>query len=156
MAQRVISFHYTLTNNLGEMMDSTQGGEPFPFMEGARQIIPGLEKALSGLKIGEKTRVHVEAAHAYGPRNEKMIVKVAKNKLPAENIQVGNQFRGGPEQNAPIFTVVEVGENEVTLDGNHPLAGQDLIFDVEIMEVRDATPDELKHGHAHGPHGHGH
>ncbi len=156
MAQRIISFHYTLLNHLGETIDSSRQGEPFPFMEGARQIIPGLEKELVQLQAGAKSRIHVEAAEAYGPKNEKMIIKVPASKLPAQDIKVGDQFRGGPEQHAPVFTVIEVGQSDVTLDGNHPLAGQDLTFDVEIIEIREATADEIKHGHAHGLEGHEH
>jgi FKBP-type peptidyl-prolyl cis-trans isomerase SlyD len=98
----------------------------------------------------------VAAADAYGEVNLSLIVRVPKDKLPVQEIHVGDRFRGGPDQHSPIFMVTEILANEVVLDGNHPLAGQDLQFDVEITGMRSATEEEKSHGHAHGPEGHGH
>ncbi len=154
---RVISFHYILTDGEGRTLDSSKGGEAFSFMEGARQIIPGLEREVLELAPGTKKKISVAAQDAYGVKQEGLVVTVAKNQLPAgQDIQVGDRFRGGAEEDAPIYTVTEVQGEEVTLDANHPLAGLDLVFDIEITNVREATDEEKAHGHAHGPDGHGH
>lgn len=156
MSKRVLMFHYDLTDNQGRPIDSSRGGEPFPVMEGSRQILPALEAELFGMKTGEKKRVALEAARAYGPRNEQLKVTVSRSKLPQGDIQVGSQFRGGNDKAELIFTVTAIDGDKISLDGNHALAGQDLVFDVEVTEIREATEEELSHGHAHGPHGHGH
>ena len=127
-----------------------------PVLENARQIIPGLEKALFEMKSGERKKVRVIANEAYGPVNERLKVKVSRSKLPEGTITVGTKFRGGAEPHAPVFTVFKIEGEDVYLDGNHPLAGQDLNFDVEVVMIRDATQEELDHGHAHDPEGHGH
>jgi FKBP-type peptidyl-prolyl cis-trans isomerase SlyD len=156
MKQRVISFYYTLTDAAGKVLDSSKDGEAFSFIEGTGQIIPGLEKELMELKIGDKKKITVPAAEAYGTRDESRIVKVPRQELPSQDLKLGDRFKGGPEDNAPIFVVTQLAETEVTLDGNHPLAGMDLTFDVELVGTREATADELSHGHAHGEHGHSH
>jgi FKBP-type peptidyl-prolyl cis-trans isomerase SlyD len=157
MAQnRVLSFHYTLKNSSGELLDSSEGRAPLAFIEGAGQIIPGLERALGSLSKGEKKRVEVAAADAYGERRESLVFSVPKTSLPTENVKVGDRFRGGSDDASPVLTVTSVGETQVTLDGNHPLAGQDLFFDVELTDVREATEEEMSHGHVHGEGGHSH
>jgi FKBP-type peptidyl-prolyl cis-trans isomerase SlyD len=156
MKQRVISFYYTLTDAAGKVLDSSKDGEAFSFIEGTGQIIPGLEKHLMELKIGDKQKITVSAAEAYGSRDESRVVKVPRQEMPSQDLKLGDRFKGGPEDNAPIFVVTHLGEKEVTLDGNHPLADMDLTFDVELTGIREATADELSHGHAHGEHGHSH
>lgn len=156
MAQRVISFHYTLTDVEGDELDSSAGTEPLTFMEGVGQIIPGLEKALAALKKGDKSVIAVAAVDAYGDRDEELLMAVPKDKLPKPDVKVGDQFRAGDAAHGMPFTVVEVREADIVLDGNHPLAGMDLKFDVEVVEIRDATDEEVAHGHAHGPGGHDH
>ncbi len=156
MSRQVILFHYTLTDKEGRTIDSSQGREPLSFMEGAGQIIPGLENEILKLSSGDKKKITVPSADAYGERSESLCVKVAKEKLPTQEVKVGDMFRGGPEPHSPIFTVTAISDAEVTLDGNHPLAGVDLTFDVEITEVRLATDDEVEHGHSHGANGHSH
>ncbi len=153
---QVLSFHYTVTGKNGEAMDSSRNGEPFQVMAGAQQIIPGLEEELFKMAVGDKKIIHVPADKAYGQVNEKLRLKVPRAKLPKGDIQVGNQFSGGPGGQGPVFTVIAVEGEDVQLDGNHPLAGQDLTFDVEITGMREATAEELQHGHAHGAHGHDH
>ncbi len=153
---RVLSFHYTLTDAVGKILDSSEGRGPLSFIEGSGQIIPGLENQLSKLKAGDKREIKVAAADAYGQKDHQLILKAPKSELPVPQVKVGDRFKGGPDQHSPIFTVIEVGDTEVTLDGNHPLAGQDLTFNVEITEIREATPQELQHGHTHGEHGHDH
>lgn len=156
MGQRVLSFHYILTNSAGETLDSSRGQEPFPVLEGRKQIIPLLEEALFQMQPGDKKIVNIPADKAYGTMDEGLKVKVNRSKLPEGEIKVGMRFRGGAESNAPIFMVTQIEGEDVSLDGNHPLAGQDLTFDVEVMEIREATAEELEHGHAHGAGGHGH
>lgn len=156
MSNRVLSFHYVLTNVKGEQIDSSRQGEPFAVLEGRKQIIPGLEEALFKMAAGEKKKIHVPADRAYGQKNEKLKLKVNRKQLPDGDLKVGSQFTGGDPGQGPVFTVIKIDGDEIHLDGNHHLAGQDLTFDVEIMEVREATAEELTHGHAHGAHGHHH
>lgn len=153
---RVISFSYVLTDKTGKKLDSSEGRGPLVFMEGAGQIIPGLENALSKLAAGVKKEILVAAAEAYGEKDAELVLRVPKTSLPVPQVKVGDRFRGGPDQHSPVFTVIEVAEAEVVLDGNHPLAGEDLTFNVEVVEIREATAQELEHGHAHGAHGHDH
>ena len=156
MNQRVISFHYKLTDDTGALLDASEADEPLAFLEGGENIIPGLESVLITLKKGDKKKVNVSCADAYGERNEELIVQVPRDELPTKKIEVGDIFSGGDEEQTLPFTVIEVTETEVTLDGNHPLAGQTLHFEIEVKEVRAATADEKQHGHAHGPDGHHH
>lgn len=154
MSRRVLSFHYVLTNRSGEQLDSSRKGEPFHVMEGSKQILPRLEEELFKMKLGEKKIVPLDAAQAYGQRQDNLKVKVDRKKLPGNDVKVGSRFSGGPGPDAPIFTVIQIEGETVWLDGNHPLAGVDLTFEVEVMEIREATQEELAHGHAHGAHGH--
>ena len=156
MTQRVFTFHYTLTDNKGITLDSSRDGDAFDFLEGASQIIPGLEMQLKSLNAGDKKKIQVPAADAYGTRDEARIVRMPKAEMPAKDVEVGQQFQAEMEGHVVPLTVMEVTATEVVLDGNHPLAGVDLTFDVEIVAVRDATAEELQHGHAHGAHGHHH
>jgi len=155
---KVISFHYTLKNMQGETLDSSENAEPLTFMEGVGQIIPGLESKLLLMSTGQKTRVKVEAQDAYGEHDANLVVSVPRTKIPqSEKVKVGDQFRAGPsEQETSIFTVVKVTDADIHMDGNHPLAGQALDFEVEITEMRDATDEEMSHGHVHGAGGHHH
>lgn len=156
MTKKVISFHYTLTDPAGKTLDSSAGGEPLTFLEGVGQIIPGLESELGKMKVGDKKKVSVKAANAYGDPDPQNVIEVPREKMPGQKITVGDRFRAGQGGNAPVVTVTKVTDSHVTLDGNHPLAGVDLTFDVEITEIRDATKEELDHGHAHGAAGHHH
>lgn len=156
MTNHVISFHYTLTDATGKQLDTSAGGEPLTFLAGAGQIIPGLETTLRAMKPGEKQRVIVPARDAYGEKDPTNVREVTRDKLPSRHVKVGDQFRAGADHHAPVVTVTKVTDTHVTLDANHPLAGQDLTFDVEITGHRAATPDELAHGHVHGPGGHHH
>ncbi|HUK81692.1 MAG TPA: FKBP-type peptidyl-prolyl cis-trans isomerase [Verrucomicrobiae bacterium] len=156
MPNKVISFHYILTDSAGKTLDSSAGTEPLTFLEGVGQIIPGLESHLCTMKVGEKKNVTVKAKDAYGEKDAANIAEVPLDQMPTREIKVGDQFRAGRDSHAPVVTVTKVTETHVTLDGNHPLAGKDLTFDVEISEIRDATQEELAHGHAHGAGGHHH
>jgi FKBP-type peptidyl-prolyl cis-trans isomerase SlyD len=157
--KRVISFHYTLTDTAGEVIDTSRDQNvPFSFMEGMGQIIPGLERALALLSVGDQRKINVAAVDAYGAQDEQLMVKVPREKLPnSAELQPGDQFQAtGPNGEMLLFRVVGVEGEEVTLDGNHPLAGVDLIFDVEMIGIREATAEEVAHGHVHGPGGHHH
>ena len=155
MPQRVLMFHYTLTNDQGLQLDASVGGEPFPVLEGQNQIIPVLEKELFGMLIGAKKKIRIAADQAYGRVNDKMKIEVTRAKLPAGDIRIGSQFQTGDPGN-PVFTVTKIEGEEIHLDGNHPMAGIDLTFDVEVVDIRNATVEELTHGHAHGGDGHHH
>ncbi|MDO8608421.1 MAG: peptidylprolyl isomerase [Phaeospirillum sp.] len=157
MKKQVVSFHYTLKNKEGKVIDSSNGNEPLTFLEGASQIIPGLEKGVKGMKKGEKKAVVIAPDDGYGQYDKRFVISVNRDQLPEGEIKVGDQFQVGPSpEESQVVQVMEVNDKTVTLDGNHPLAGQDLFFDVEIADVRDATEEELTHGHAHGAHGHHH
>ena len=156
MSQTVISFHYTLTDSAGKELDSSAGSDPLTFLTGVGQIIAGLEKQLHGMKPGDKRRIEVQSAEAYGPHDPKNVTEMPLAKMPTQKIKVGDRFRAGDGQHAPVVTVTKITGSQVTLDGNHPLAGLDLTFDVEITAVRPATDEESAHGHAHGAGGHHH
>lgn len=147
----VVSMHYTLTNNEGTTLDSSQGKAPLTYLQGHRNIIPGLESEMEGKEVGAKFTAKIPPAMAYGELNQDLIQKVPKTNFPnPEELQAGMQFQTQTEAGPMILTVKEVADAEVTVDGNHPLAGVELNFDVEITEVRAATEDEISHGHVHG------
>ncbi|GAB1488915.1 peptidylprolyl isomerase [Opitutaceae bacterium] len=152
--RRIVTFHYTLRDPQGRILDTSTGGEPIRYLEGAGQIIDGLDESLREVAAGTKTRVQVPAAKAYGEHDPKQVQRVLRSLLPVEGeLNPGDQFQVGNDQFAPVVTVVAVEGNDVLLDGNHPLAGVDLTFDVELITAREATADELAHGHAHGDDG---
>jgi FKBP-type peptidyl-prolyl cis-trans isomerase SlyD len=148
---RVVTFHYTLRDPSGRVIDTSAGGNPITYLEGAGQIIDGLDEQLRATAAGEKTRVQVPAAKAYGERDPAQMQRVKRGLLPVEGeLQVGDQFQTDTDQYAPIVTVRAIEGDEVVLDANHPLAGIDLTFDVQVVAVRTPTAEELQHGHAHG------
>lgn len=148
---RVVSFHYTLRDPSGRVLDTSAGGDPVTYLEGAGQIIPGLDGQLRAAQAGEKSRVVVPAKDAYGERDPEQVQRVKRTLLPVEGeLTVGDQFQTGADRYAPVVTVAAIEGDDVLLDANHPLAGVDLTFDVEITAVREPTPAELEHGHAHG------
>lgn len=154
---KVVTFHYTLKDSKGNVLESSFGDEPLSYLEGVGQIIPGLEEALHGLTKGDKKSVYVKAADAYGEFEQDLVVQVPRAQIPKPDVQVGDRFHADSGHgHMQVVVVTAVSETHVTVDGNHPLSGQDLNFDVEITEVRDATSDEVEHGHAHGPGGHHH
>lgn len=155
--RRVVTFHYTLRDPSGHVLDTSAGGEPITYLEGAGQIIDGLDEQLRAEPAGRKLRVQVPAAKAYGERDPAQVQRVKRALLPVEGeLRIGDQFRAGEDAFAPVVTVAGIEGDDVLLDANHPLAGVALTFDVEIVEVRPATPEELRHGHAHGAGGCGH
>lgn len=143
MNRRILTFHYTLRDQRGRVVDTSQGSAPMPFIEGAGQIIDGLEESLLQMAVGEKRAVVVPPERGYGMPEEDLMQKVPKDRLPAGELKVGDQFQTGPDRHAPVVTVMAIEGDEVLLDANHPLAGQQLHFDVELISERLATAEEL-------------
>lgn len=155
--RRVVTFHYTLRDPAGRVLDTSAGREPITYLEGAGQIIDGLDTRLRDAVAGAKLRVQVPAAEAYGERDPAQVQSVNRTALPvAAELRVGEQFQAGEDRYAPVVTVVAIEGDVVTLDANHPLAGVDLTFEIELAGSRAATAEELSHGHAHGADGTGH
>jgi FKBP-type peptidyl-prolyl cis-trans isomerase SlyD len=153
----VVSIHYTLTNDSGETLDSSSGGDPLAYLQGHGNLIPGLERELQGKKVGDKLNVRIAPADAYGEADDSLIQAVPRSAFQGvSDLQVGMQFQAQSNHGPRTVTVTKVDGDAVTVDGNHPLAGQHLNFAVEVTEVRAATSEELAHGHVHGPHGHHH
>lgn len=155
---KVVIIDYTLTDDQGAVIDSSKGGEPLAYIQGMNNIIPGLENALAGKQAGDTLQVSVPPSEGYGERNDAMQQEVPRDMFDtSEQIQVGMQFHASDgDNNMHVVTVVGVTDTHVTVDGNHPLAGVALTFDVTIVDVRDATAEEMEHGHVHGPGGHNH
>lgn len=154
---KVVVIDYTLKDNDGEVIDSSEGAGPLAYLHGAGNIVEGLEEALTGKEAGEEVHASIEPAKAYGERHEEMKQDVPKELFGGvESIEVGMQFQSETEQGPVLVTVVAVSDEMVTVDGNHPLAGVHLNFDVTIREVRDASAEEIEHGHVHGEGGHQH
>lgn len=155
----VVTFHYTLTGEDGQVIDSSrERGEPMLYLHGAGNIIPGLEKAMEGRAAGDAFQVTVPPDEAYGERQAANVQRVSLKKLGvrAGQLEPGMILNLNTTKGPAQVTVLKVGRFNVDVDANHPLAGVTLNFDVEIVELREATKDEQQHGHAHGPGGHHH
>ena len=149
----VVTIHYTLRDDADKVIDSSSGGEPLAYLHGHGNIIPGLERELAGKSVGERLTVRVPAAEGYGEYDRALVQKVPRRALKGiANLKFGMRQQAGHQ----AVTVTHIAGDMVTLDGNHPLAGQNLHFDVEIAAVRPATEEELAHGHVHGSGGHHH
>lgn len=155
--RHAVSFHYTLTDGQGNVIDSSDGREPLAYIHGEGHIVPGLEKALEGRSVGDQFKVDVAPEEGYGPRHPELVQVVPRAAFQGvDDLQPGMQFQGRNDQGAINVTISKIEGDNVTVDGNHPLAGQTLHFAVEITGVREATDDELAHGHVHGEGGHHH
>ena len=149
--QCVASFHYTLTNDSGEVLDSSEGRQPLSYLHGAGNIVRGLESALSGRSTGERFDVTVRPADGYGERVDQLVQVVPREAFKGiEQLEPGMRFQAQTQQGALPVVVTKIEGDQVTVDGNHPLAGQTLHFAVEVTEVREASAEELEHGHVHG------
>lgn len=147
---KVVSIHYKLTNQAGETLDSSEGREPLAYIHGQGNIIPGLEKALTGKESGEELNVTVEPEEGYGERHDQLIQQVPMSAFEGvDEVKPGMQFQAQTEAGPRVITVKEIEGDNVTIDGNHPLAGETLNFEVSIEEVREATDQEIEHGHVH-------
>jgi FKBP-type peptidyl-prolyl cis-trans isomerase SlyD len=157
-ANKAVSIDYTLTNDIGEVIDSSTGGAPLVYLQGAGNIIPGLEKALEGKKVGDELTVSVEPEEAYGEYSAELVSTLSRSMFEGvDELEVGMQFHASaPDGQMQIVTIRDLDGDDVTVDGNHPLAGQKLTFQVKIVDVRDASQEEVAHGHVHGAGGHHH
>ena len=152
MKNKIVSLSYCLKDAQGKELDRTDTDKPMTYLHGGGAIVPGLENALSGLQVGEKKEVTVKPEEGYGEILDDLKMNVERKMFPAaQKIALGMQFMAelGDGRKHP-FTVVEIRDDDIHIDGNHPLAGQTLHFSVEVMEIRDATSEELEHGHSHG------
>ena len=146
-----VSIHYTLTNSAGENLDSSRGEEPMVYLHGYGQIITGLENALKGKEIRDKFNTTIAPADAYGELREDMLKVVPMSMFEGmDKVEVGMQFHADANEGVDVVTVTKIDGDQVTIDGNHPMAGEALTFDVEVMDIRPATADELSHQHIHG------
>jgi FKBP-type peptidyl-prolyl cis-trans isomerase SlyD len=153
----VALIEYELTDDSGEVLDSSKGSEPLGYVHGVGSLIPGLESELEGKTGGDGFKVRIAPENAYGERNTEMVQAVPRSEMPADvDITVGMQFQAQTPSGNHVVTVVEIADETVTLDATHPLAGVSLNFDVTVVEVREASEEEVEHGHPHGPGGHEH
>ena len=153
----VVSIEYVLRDDAGAVLDQSKGGEPLAYLHGHGNIVPGLEKALAGLEPGQSTKAEISPEDGYGAHDPGKTMRVARSQLPEQlQPEVGMMLHAeGPQGPMPLW-ITEVEAEAVTVDGNHPLAGKTLHFEVQIKDVREASPEELQHGHVHGPGGHHH
>lgn len=149
---KVVSLHYTLTSDEGEILDSSQGGQPLQFIQGQGQIIPGLEKELYDMEVGDEKKVTVPPAEGYGERQPDQVQSLPRNAFPPDtDVEEGMAVQLRDSNTGQVYqaVVTHVGPDSVNVDFNHPLAGENLNFEVTIADVRDATQEELDHGHVH-------
>jgi FKBP-type peptidyl-prolyl cis-trans isomerase SlyD len=151
----IVSFDYTLTNDSSQVLDSSFGAEPLVYLHGHGNIIPGLEQAFEGKNQGDSFRIKVAAADAYGQRDAKLIFNIPRNRFGGEAIEEGMEFQAQtPDGGYRIVRIAAIAGDEVTIDGNHPMAGIDLTFDVTVRDIREASEEEIAHGHPHHAHHH--
>lgn len=156
---KVVTINYKLTDPEGQVLDSSEGRDPLAYLHGRGNIIAGLESALEGKNPGEQVQVTIEPAQGYGEKDDTLVQQVPRSKFEGvDKVEPGMQFTAQTQMGPRVISVVDVDQDseQVTIDANHPLAGVTLNFDVDIVEVRDATAEELDHGHVHGPGGHQH
>ena len=156
----VVSIDYTLHDAAGNLLDSNEKDEPLTYIQGEGHIVPGLEEALDGKSPGDAVKVTVEPEKGYGERDEELVFDLSREQFRqagVESPEEGMQFQVEGEGHTHLITVKSVGEKNVTVDANHPLAGVTLQFEVKVVDVRPASAEELDHGHVHGAgHDHGH
>lgn len=146
----VVTFDYTLKDDDGNILDTSKGRQPLKYLHGNGNLISGLENALEGKEKGASFHITIKPEDGYGPVNQDLIQEVPKDLFEdSENLEIGMQFQAQTEQGAYILTIVDIKSNTVVVDGNHPLAGKNLNFDIDILDVREATKEEIMHGHAH-------
>ena len=147
---KVVEIDYTLKDDNGQLLDSSEGKQPLSYIQGVGNLIPGVENALEGKSSGERVQITVPPETGYGVRDDSLVLSVERDKFSQfEDLQEGARFRMETPDGPMVFTVVKIGDGEVLVDGNHPLAGMTLNFDITIQSVRDATSEELDHGHVH-------
>ena len=152
----VVSIDYTLTDKDGAVLDSSKGHPPLAYIHGTGSIVVGLEEALEGKGKGDSLKVSIAPEKGYGTRDEKLVQKVPRKMFDVQDVTPGMRFHAEAEHGMHVVTVTAVDADSVTVDANHPLAGATLNFEVTVVDVREATKQELDHGHVHGAHGHDH
>lgn len=153
----VVAIDYVLTDDDGEVIDSSEGREPLSYLHGGSGIIPGLERELEGKQAGDALQVAVTPEDGYGERNDALRQEIPRDQFDGvDDLELGMQFRVDADDGPMVITIVKLEDEVVTIDGNHPLAGVNLNFAVTVRAVREATEEEIAHGHAHGPGGHSH
>ena len=152
----VASIHFTVSTTDGTQIDSSRQGKPMDYLQGSRYLIEGLEKELEGKQAGDKFVVDILPALAYGERHEELVQVVPKSMFNDMEVKPGMTFRATTDDGEQSVMVIDVTDDEVVIDGNHPLSGLTLNFDVEVLSVREASPTEIAHGHPHSEHGCGH
>ena len=150
---KVASIHYTLRDGDGNILDTSAGREPLVYLQGAGNLILGMEEGLEGKSKGDKFNLKISPERGYGVKDDQLVQKVPRSAFGNQKVEKGMQFQ---TNNGQVVTVTETGLENITVDGNHPLAGVELHFDVEVTDVRNATPEEISHGHVHGAGGHHH
>ncbi len=154
---KVVGIHYTLKDNEGNTLDSSAGKDPLFYLHGYGQLVPGLEDELESKALKENFSVKVSAEDGYGDYNKELVYVLDRSKFPEpEKVEIGMAFTSKTKEGQFNLNVVDVDGDKITLDANHPLAGKELNFDVEVTEIRDATKEEITHEHVHGPDGHQH
>ena len=148
---KVAAIHYTLKDNAGKVLDSNEGHEPLYYLHGEGNLIQGMEEGLEGKEKGTKLNLNIKPEKGYGVRDEKLVQKLPRSSFGTQKVEKGMQFHSN---NGAVATVTDVALDQVTVDANHSLAGLELHFTVEVIEVREASTDEIAHGHVHGPGGH--
>lgn len=154
----VVILDYTVTNPEGDLIDSSsETGEPLTYLHGNGDIVPGLEQALTGRRVGDNFQITVPPEDGYGERYDELVQVVSRDQFVGiDNMEIGMQFQTEADGEVHVVTVTGLEGDEVIVDANHPLAGETLVFDVTVLEVRPATAEEIKHGHVHGAGGHHH
>ena len=154
---KVVLMDYTLTNDKGEVLDTSEGREPLAYIQGYQNIIPGLERDMAGKEVGDKFKAVVQPEEGYGNFNQALVQEVEKEMFKdVEELAVGMEFQAQLPDGPILMTITKIDGDKITVDGNHALADQVLTFDVEVKEIRDATAEELEHKHVHGTGGHHH
>ncbi|MFA5494848.1 MAG: peptidylprolyl isomerase [Porticoccaceae bacterium] len=152
----VVSIHYTVRDEDGVQLDSSDGRDPLIYLHGAHNIIPGLESALEGKQVGDQLQVSIVPEEAYGEHLDHLVESVPRDAFGEQPLEVGMRFEAQTEQGPISVVITSIEDDLVTVDGNHPLAGKSLSFDVTVDDIRDASEEEIAHGHPHGPGGHHH
>ncbi len=152
----VVTFHYTVRDEDGVQLDSSEGQAPLTYLHGANNIVPGLERALAGHRVGDKLQVQIDPAEAYGEYHDSLVEAVPLEAFGDNKVEVGMRFEAQTSQGPISVVITHIEGDQATVDGNHPLAGKSLNFDVTIEDIREATGEEVAHGHAHGEGGHHH
>ena len=156
MKRRVFAFNYVLKGVDGQTLDASEAGDPLAFLEGTGSILPKLEEQIITMNAGDKKTVKLAASDSYGLPDPKMMMDVPKEELAHLKIELGSYLQLNLGEQTKVVRVASIDDKKVVLDGNHPLAGVDLVFEIEMATIRDATAEEVQHGHAHGASGHGH